>query len=166
MAQSVLLNRLHDRLHRPFSRRHRTARILDELYTRDAQQAFDDEAQPRGRAWPPLSLAYEARKQGPSILIETGRLHDSLTNVRGSEHEFRTKGGRLFIGSKVPYAGYATETRPVTPADFAHYASILGWALTATISRRNKALPGSARNRFSPRSRGNQLVVSNAFDLR
>ena len=120
--------------------------------------AFAEEATPEGRKWPPLSPAYAARKQGPQMLVETGRLYQSLIDDDDSDHIFRGRNRKLQLGTKVPYAGYATERRPVLPKDYTHYAEIFGYALTATITRRGKVLPVKPGRRFNPRRNRNRLV--------
>ena len=60
------------------------------------QLRFEEGQNPEGQPWKPWSASYAARRRGEAILLDKGRLSDSLTFVAGPD--------RVEVGTNVIYA--------------------------------------------------------------
>ena len=155
MVQSVLIERVRRRLQRPFNKRSPIARGMAEYFRSETMRLFAREEDSFGTPWRPLTAEYAARKQGPSILQETGRLYASMIDPRHREHIFRGRGRRLELGTKVPYSAAVYAERPYMPIDGEGYAEVLAYLLTTNRRTRGRVLPRgrdpkalARRNRF------------------
>lgn len=85
-------------------------RIRDD-FTVETTRSFATRGRSTGHAWKALTPAYAAWKQahypGRPLMIRTGRLSRSLTDVNNRNFIFSRKSGmRLILGSRVKYGGY------------------------------------------------------------
>ena len=82
------------------------------------QRYFDRQTDPNGTAWEPLAASTVARKGHATILVDTGRLRQSLTELGSPDNLFRVdKRGALF-GTNVDYAFWhqrGTKQMPARP---------------------------------------------------
>ncbi len=74
---------------------------------------------PNGAAWAPLSPVTIARKEHSAILVDTGRMFESLTTPNGTEDTVWITGPTwLTFGTEVPYAHFhqtGTKRMPARP---------------------------------------------------
>ncbi len=140
MAKSILITRVSQRLNKPFSRRKKLGRAFQQCFIEETKQMFARQQGPDGQPWAPLTPAYAARKQGPQILIETGRLYDSLTRRKDPDHLFRGRGNKLRLGTKVPYAAAVNARRPFLFDNSEVLGDIFGYSLVAKFRRRDQLL--------------------------
>lgn len=120
MPESRILRDLRRDLRRPFRK---TGKALQREFMRQSQSIFDRQASPDGEPWAPLSPEYARRKRGPQILVETGRLRDSLIN-ESADTIFNVRGKTIELGTSVEYAAPNHATRPFLANDSEKFAEV------------------------------------------
>jgi hypothetical protein len=69
-----------------------------------------------GVYWRPVQPEYlykRPERKGGKLLVDTGRLKDTLTNTANAQFYAKLDGAGLVIGSDLAYAGYQHNMRPI-----------------------------------------------------
>lgn len=98
-----------------------------ELFTRQEKQVFDKQ----GPGWEPLNPHFAAHKAAQGyksrILVQTGRLRMSVTDIASNDFVSRIRPRGVEIATKVPYAKYHEKGTKHMPA-----RSLRRWAANST----------------------------------
>lgn len=122
MPSSRILTRLQRNLRTPFRP---SSKRLQQYFNRAIQGNFRRQAGPEGQPWKPLTPEYAARKRGPQILVETGRLLRSLTVPNDPDGIYDVGRREVVFGSNVPYSYYAARERPYLYVDAEEVAEVV-----------------------------------------
>lgn len=83
------------------------------------QRLYMEQRDPSGNAWKPLALSTVLRKEHGAILVDTGRMYESLTTPNGTADTIWETGDTwLRFGTSVPYARFhqtGTRRMPARP---------------------------------------------------